>query len=134
MPACAQLESVLNTLEERLRQYHACCHRLALLPATAKRAGGVAYEMAVNRGAVNPQELISGDIKVCACVRAHVVFCLRGRGAPVTPGPLARSELLGTDTYDAAACGVGACAHMRTLPPCPCPLPTAVCVSLCCRA
>jgi hypothetical protein len=59
-----QLESVLNTLEERLRQYHACCHRLALLPATAKRAAGTTYEMSVNRAAATPQELISGDIKV----------------------------------------------------------------------
>jgi kinetochore protein NDC80 len=59
-----QLESVLNTLEERLRQYHACCHRLALLPATAKRAAGIGYDMGVNRSASTPQELISGDIKV----------------------------------------------------------------------
>lgn len=63
--AHAQLESVLNSLEERLRQYHACCHRLALLPATAKRAAGITYEMSVNRAAPTPQELISGDIKVC---------------------------------------------------------------------
>jgi hypothetical protein len=55
---------VLNTLEERLRQYHACCHRLALLPATAKRAAGTTYEMSGNRAAATPQELISGDIKV----------------------------------------------------------------------
>ena len=70
MPACMsacctlQLESVLNGLEERLRQYHACCHRLALLPATAKRAAGITYEMGVNRAATTPQELISGDLKV----------------------------------------------------------------------
>lgn len=72
MPYCAmpaapllQLESVLNGLDERLRQYHACCHRLALLPATAKRAAGITYEMSVNRAAGTPQELISGDLKVC---------------------------------------------------------------------
>lgn len=59
-----QLESCLNGLEERLRQYHSACHRLALLPASAKRAAGVAYDMAVNRAAASQAELISGDIKV----------------------------------------------------------------------
>lgn len=58
-----QLESCLNGLEERLRQYHASCHRLGLLPASAKRAAGVAYELSLNRGANAQTELLSGDIK-----------------------------------------------------------------------
>jgi hypothetical protein len=74
-----QLESVLNSLEERLRQYHACCHRLALLPAAAKRASGIAYEMSVNRAAATPQELISGDIKVRGCVHVGEGVARRGQ-------------------------------------------------------
>lgn len=66
--ACAtsavQLESCLNGLEERLRQYHAACHRLGLLPASAKRAAGVAFDLALNRSATTQAELLSGDIKV----------------------------------------------------------------------
>lgn len=60
-----QLESCLNGLEEHLRQYHSSCHKLALLPASAKRAAGVAYDMAINRAATAQAELVSGDIKVC---------------------------------------------------------------------
>jgi hypothetical protein len=71
---------VLNSLEERLRQYHACCHRLALLPAAAKRASGIAYEMSVNRAAATPQELISGDIKVRGCVHVGEGVATRGGG------------------------------------------------------
>ena len=59
-----QLESCLNGLEERLRQYHSICHRLGLLPASAKRAAGVAYDMTINRAATTQAELISGDLKV----------------------------------------------------------------------
>lgn len=65
--AVLQLESCLNGLEERLRQYHASCHRLGLLPASAKRAAGVAYELSLNRGANAQTELLSGDIKVSTC-------------------------------------------------------------------
>lgn len=67
VPACLpQLEGSLNALEERLRSYNASCHRLGLLPASAKRAGGVAYDMALQRAASSQGELVSGDIKVCS--------------------------------------------------------------------
>ena len=59
-----QLESCLNGVEERLRQYHSACHKLGLLPASAKRAAGVAYDMSINRAATTQAELISGDLKV----------------------------------------------------------------------
>jgi kinetochore protein NDC80 len=80
--AAHQLESCLNGLEERLRQYHAACHRLSLLPASAKRAAGVAYDIALNRAAVTPQELINGDIKVCAT--QQVVVLVAGVGLWLT--------------------------------------------------
>jgi hypothetical protein len=125
-PARAQLESVLNTLEERLRQYHACCHRLALLPATAKRAGGVSYEMCVNRGASCPQELISGDIKVCVCAVGWVgVSVVRAcRDAPpflVCQGGYLNRSLVPSHSTSTLL-------HAVPLPR----LPSSCCLSACC--
>jgi hypothetical protein len=81
-----QLESCLNGLEERLRQYHASCHRLGLLPASAKRAAGVAYELSLNRAANAQTELLIGDIKVwrrvCATMTAQRQAHLLGGHSP----------------------------------------------------
>ena len=40
--------------------------RLALVPATAKRAEGVAFEVRLERGAASASEMISVDLKVGA--------------------------------------------------------------------
>lgn len=38
--------------------------RLALIPATAKRAEGVAFEVRLDRGAASASEMINVDLKV----------------------------------------------------------------------
>ncbi len=44
--------------------------RLALIPATAKRAEGVSFEVRLDRGAVSASEMINVDIKVSFIVVA----------------------------------------------------------------
>ena len=48
--------------------YNHMAHRLKLVPASAKRADGVTYELRINREASTPQELANVDLKVAACV------------------------------------------------------------------
>ena len=38
---------------------------LRLIPASAKRAAGIAYEIALDRSGATASELVSVDIKVC---------------------------------------------------------------------
>lgn len=44
--------------------YHSMANRLALVPATAKRAEGVAFEVRLDRGATSASEMINVDLKV----------------------------------------------------------------------
>ena len=45
-------------------RYNQLAHRLKLVPASAKRADGVTYEMRINRDAAVPAELSNLDLKV----------------------------------------------------------------------
>ena len=45
-------------------RYNQLVHRLKLVPATAKRADGVAFELRVARDAGQPSELVNLDLKV----------------------------------------------------------------------
>jgi len=78
------VEGTLKELEESVRQYNLASHRLALIPASAKRAGGTNFELAVARTEETPQGLVSADIKVggCWCYGGGhgVLFCGAGEG------------------------------------------------------
>ncbi|KAI8466535.1 MAG: hypothetical protein J3K34DRAFT_524465 [Monoraphidium minutum] len=58
-----QVESSLKDLEESVRQYNLAAHRLKLIPASAKRASGTNFELAVARAEEAPQGLVGADIK-----------------------------------------------------------------------
>lgn len=62
--------------------YHAMADRLGLIPATAKRAEGVAFEVRLDRGAASAGEMINVDLKV----RSLGAFCWgRAGGTAVVP-------------------------------------------------
>ena len=62
-------------------------NRLALIPATAKRAEGVAFEVRLERGAASASEMVNGDLMVggggwvcvCVCGVVEVVVVVLGR-------------------------------------------------------
>lgn len=59
-------EKRLEDVESAVRGYHAAADRLQLIPATAKRAHGVGYEIEVNGklpGSAPAEELVSVDLK-----------------------------------------------------------------------
>ncbi|KAL4420345.1 hypothetical protein ABPG77_006152 [Micractinium sp. CCAP 211/92] len=57
------IEARLDAVEEALQGYHSTANRLALVPATAKRAEGVAFEVRLDRGATSASEMINVDLK-----------------------------------------------------------------------
>eukprot|EP00873_Tetraselmis_striata_P007768 jgi/Tetstr1/428032/TSEL_001816.t1 len=58
-----RLEGATERLEAAAGQYNKVADALQLIPASAKRAAGVAYEMAVRRDAPSAQDLLSVDLK-----------------------------------------------------------------------
>ncbi len=58
-----QAEAALSGLEDDVRCYNLLADRLALVPLSAKRSGGIAYEIAVDRAAPAGR-LINVDLKV----------------------------------------------------------------------
>lgn len=58
-----QVEKQLESLETSAQQYNTCADRLQLIPATAKRAEGIAYELEVNRAGCSASELVNTDLK-----------------------------------------------------------------------
>ncbi|PSC74916.1 Kinetochore NDC80 [Micractinium conductrix] len=56
-------EERLDVVEAALQGYHSMADRLALIPATAKRAEGVAFEVRLDRGAASVSEMINVDLK-----------------------------------------------------------------------
>ncbi len=59
--------SLLKSLEGGASRYNQAVHRLRLAPASSKRAGGVAYELRLNRDALTPSEFSNVDLKVRGC-------------------------------------------------------------------
>lgn len=57
------VEHQLEALEATVQAYNTRADRLQLIPATAKRADGVTYEIHVNRGAPCASDVISVDLK-----------------------------------------------------------------------
>lgn len=57
------IEARLDAVEAALLHYHSMADRLALIPATAKRAEGVAFEVRLDRGAASASEMINVDLK-----------------------------------------------------------------------
>jgi len=58
-----QVERALEALEGRAGAFNTAADRLQLIPATAKRAEGVAFELYVQRGGAAAGELIATDLK-----------------------------------------------------------------------
>lgn len=56
--------AALKSLEGAVQRYNQLAHRLKLVPASAKRADGVTYELRINRDASTPGELANVDLKV----------------------------------------------------------------------
>ncbi|GBF89300.1 hypothetical protein Rsub_02177 [Raphidocelis subcapitata] len=89
------VEGSLKGLEEAVRQYNLAAHRLALIPASAKRAGGTNFELAVARNGAGPQELVSADVK--GCVKPGLVALrerYRGRARDLGEDALGLAEQL----------------------------------------
>ena len=70
----------------RLQEYHSTADRLQLIPASAKRAGGVQFEIALDRAGASAAEMVSVDVKArlaaeskLAESRWHNTIC-RSRG------------------------------------------------------
>ena len=57
------MERALEALEGRAGAFNTAADRLQLIPATAKRAEGVAFELYVQRGGAAAGELIATDLK-----------------------------------------------------------------------
>ena len=47
----------------RSQEYHTAADRLQLIPASAKRAGGVQFEIALDRAGASAAEMVSVDVK-----------------------------------------------------------------------
>lgn len=60
----AAISQQLDALEASLQGYHSRADRLQLIPATAKRAEGVNFEVRLDRAASTPGEMINVDLKV----------------------------------------------------------------------
>lgn len=71
------------------QEYHARADRLLLIPATAKRAEGIQFEIKVNRAGVTANELVNVDLK--ATIKPALQ---RIRDAYVTRARLLSEELL----------------------------------------
>ncbi len=54
----------VRSLEASATRYNQAAHRLKLLPALAKRADGVSFELRINREASAPSEFANLDLKV----------------------------------------------------------------------
>jgi kinetochore protein NDC80 len=65
-PSSIQTVAELKSLDGSVVRYNQLAHRLKLVPASAKRADGVMYEMRINREAAVPSELSNLDLKVGA--------------------------------------------------------------------
>ncbi|KAG1675041.1 hypothetical protein FOA52_002698 [Chlamydomonas sp. UWO 241] len=53
----------MRNLEASVSRYHQLCHRLKLMPASAKRADGTTYELRINRDASGPGDFANLDLK-----------------------------------------------------------------------
>lgn len=56
-----------------LQEYHSTADRLQLIPASAKRAGGVQFEIVLDRAGVSAAEMVSVDVK--ARLAAEIKLC-----------------------------------------------------------
>lgn len=59
-----QFVAELKTLDGSVMRYNQLAHRLKLVPASAKRADGITYELRINRDAATPAEFSNLDLKV----------------------------------------------------------------------
>ncbi|CAL8470906.1 g10448 [Coccomyxa elongata] len=72
-------EGRLDDLEGALKTYHTAADRLRLIPASAKRAAGIQYEISLDRSGATPSELINVDLR--GVVKAGLVRVKEGHGS-----------------------------------------------------
>lgn len=65
-----QIVAALKSLDANVSRYNQMAHRLKLVPATAKRADGVTYELHLNREAATLPEFANVDLKVRGCCQS----------------------------------------------------------------
>ncbi|KAK9842247.1 hypothetical protein WJX81_002558 [Elliptochloris bilobata] len=80
-------ETRLDDLEALLQEYHTTADRLQLIPASAKRAGGVQFEIALDRAGASAAEMVSVDVK----------GTIKGALGRVREGAAARGRELGEE-------------------------------------
>ena len=59
-----QIVSEIRNLEAGVSRYNQLANRLKLVPASAKRADGISYELRIHREAATPSEFSNLDLKV----------------------------------------------------------------------
>lgn len=78
-PACQLSKGVMSVLALAhaacmlrlscwLQTYHTAADRLQLIPLTAKYAGGVQFEIQLDRAGATASDIINADLKVTACL------------------------------------------------------------------
>ena len=58
-----------------LQEYHSTADRLQLIPASAKRAGGVQFEIALDRAGASAAEMVSVDVKARLAAESQFAEC-----------------------------------------------------------
>ena len=72
--------AALKSLEANVTRYNQLAHRLKLVPASAKRADGVTYELRLNREASSQAEFANVDLKVTIASDYQVPKVMRSMG------------------------------------------------------
>lgn len=93
-------ERKLNDLDGALQVYHSAASRLQLIPASAKRAGGVQFEAVLNRTAQSHAELVNIDLKgVVKGALVHVRDTTSARARHLAEELLALGERLDASNH-----------------------------------
>ncbi len=70
-----------------VQTYHTAADRLRLIPASAKRAAGIQYEISLDRSGATASELINIDLRVShpSCMHSQTLLLLRAQSLLFCP-------------------------------------------------